>query len=178
MPTELTGFAEALLIGLIIGIQRETSHPKHNAGVRDFLLIALTGGICGFLGNAWLTAAALLAITVFLAVYHWECKDDSGITTEMAAIATYCLAVLAAAPTEPIGSGLAVGAAIVMVVFLEAKRALHRFIRETITDTEFNDTLWFLAIIFIVYPVLPEGQFGPYDAISPKHIWLFVILVS
>lgn len=55
---------------------------------------------------------------------------------------------------------------------------MHKFLRETITEAEFNDTIWFLAIIFIVYPILPEGNFGPYGGFSPRKIWIFVILVS
>jgi len=174
----LRDLAEALVIGLIVGVQREASHPKNSPGVRDFLIIALTGGICGFLENTWLTAAALLAVTVLLAVYYFQTEDHSGITTEMAAVATFCLAVLATSPSQPVGSGLAVGAAVVVVVLLEAKRSLHRFIRETLTEAEFSDTLWFLAVIFIVYPILPEGEFGPYGAFSPQRVWGFVILVS
>ena len=178
ISTAITGFAEALLIGLVIGAQRETANMERKAGMRDFLLIALTGGVCGLLESIWLTAAALLSITVFIAVFHWQGKERTGITTELATVAVFCLAVLAASPGKPIGSGLAVGAAIIVAAFLESKRALHKFIRETITDTEFNDTIWFLAIIFIIYPLLPEGEFGPYSAFAPRRIWLFIILVS
>jgi uncharacterized membrane protein (DUF4010 family) len=172
------GLAEALLIGLIIGAQREAAQDERQAGVRDFLLIAVTGGICGVLNVAWVSATALLAIALLLAVFHWQARERTGITTEMAAVATYCLAVLAATPARPLGAGLAIGAALIVVVFLEAKRALHTFIRQTITEQEFNNTIWFLALIFIVYPILPEGDFGPYDAFSPRRIWTFVILVS
>ena len=65
-----------------------------------------------------------------------------------------------------------------VVGFLEAKRSLHKLVRETITEVEFNDTLRFLAIIFIVYPILPAGEFGPYQFLAPRKIWAFVILVS
>jgi uncharacterized membrane protein (DUF4010 family) len=51
-------------------------------------------------------------------------------------------------------------------------------VRETITETEFRDTLRFLAIIFIIYPLLPVGAFGPYQFFVPRRVWLFVILVS
>jgi len=177
-PASLVGLAEALLIGLIIGAQREAAQDERQAGVRDFLLIALAGGICGLIDNAWLTAAALLVIGAMLAVFHWEARTRTGITTEMAAVATFCLCVLAAHPARPLGAGLATGAALVVVVFLEAKRALHTFLRETLTEREFNDTIWFLALIFIIYPILPTESYGPYGALSPRQIWLFVILVS
>jgi uncharacterized membrane protein (DUF4010 family) len=178
LPVAASGLLEALLIGLIIGAQREAQKESSQAGLRDFLLIALTGGICGLIGQIALTIAALAAIVVFLSVYYVRADRREGITTEMAAVATYVIAVLAATPGESGSSQLAVGAGVVIVVLLEAKRWLHRLVRETITETEFNDTIWFLAIIFIIYPLLPEGAFGPYDAFRPRQIWLFVILVS
>jgi uncharacterized membrane protein (DUF4010 family) len=177
MPASLVGLAEALLVGLVIGAQREAAQDERHAGVRDFFLIALAGGICGLIDSALLTAASLLVIGGMLAVFHWEVRTRTGITTEMAAVATFCLSVLATHPARPLGAGLAIGAALIVVVFLEAKRALHTFLRQTITEREFNDTIWFLALIFIVYPILPTGSYGPYAAFSPRQIWLFVILV-
>jgi uncharacterized membrane protein (DUF4010 family) len=85
---------------------------------------------------------------------------------------------MAGTPGNPVASKLAIAVAIVMVAFLEAKRSLHRFVRQTITETEFNDTIWFLALIFVILPLLPEGRFGPYDAFEPRKVWFFVILVS
>jgi uncharacterized membrane protein (DUF4010 family) len=178
MPASLVGLAEALLIGLVIGAQREAAQDERQAGARDFFLIALAGGICGLINSALLTAAALLVIGGILAVFHWEARTRTGITTEMAAVATFCLCVLATHPARPLGAGLSIGAALIVVVFLEAKRALHTFLRQTITEREFNDTIWFLALIFIIYPILPAGSYGPYAAFSPRQIWLFVILVS
>ena len=113
-----------------------------------------------------------------LGAFYFQVRPRTGITTEMAALATYCLGFLAASPAVEYGNSLAIGLAIVVVAFLEAKRSLHKLIRETITENEFNDTLRFLAIIFIVYPILPAGEFGPYGFLAPRKIWLFVILVS
>ncbi|HFB98208.1 MAG TPA: MgtC/SapB family protein [Bryobacterales bacterium] len=172
------GLLEALLIGLLIGAQRETSQDERQAGLRDFVLIGLAGGVCGVLAQPWLTVAALLSIAGVLVAFHLKAGERTGITTELSAVATFCLAVLAAAPSGPAGARLAVGAAVVIVAFLEAKRTLHRFVRETITGTEFTDTIWFLALIFVIYPVLPDRTYGPYDAVNPRQIWLFVILVS
>jgi uncharacterized membrane protein (DUF4010 family) len=72
----------------------------------------------------------------------------------------------------------AIAATIVMTAFLEAKKRLETFIREGITPGEFNDTLGFLAVVFVIYPVLPDAAYGPYDFFVPRKVWLFVILVS
>ena len=178
LPASMISIAEALLIGFLIGAQREASQGDGHPGVRDFVLIALIGAICGLLQNPWLTAASLLSVVAMLGAFYFQVRPRTGITTEMAALATYCLGFLAASPAVEYGNSLAIGLAIVVVAFLEAKRSLHKLVRETITETEFNDTLRFLAIIFIVYPILPAGEFGPYGFLAPRKIWLFVILVS
>lgn len=176
----LRSMAEALLIGFLVGAEREASRleSERQPGVRDFILIAQAGAVCGLLNITWLTASALLSISGLLAVFHFQAPERSGVTTEMAAVATFLLALLTASPGTSFGPSLAVGLTIVMVFLLEAKRALHKLVRETITETEFNDTLRFLALIFIIYPVLPGGSYGPYHAFAPRQIWLFVILVS
>jgi uncharacterized membrane protein (DUF4010 family) len=174
MSAAVTAIAEALLIGFLVGAQRESSQGEGHPGVRDFVLISLAGALCGLLGNAWLTAAALISVTALLGVFYLRGRERSGITTEIAAVTAYVLGLLTTTPL----SRLAVGVAVVVAAFLEAKRSLHKLVRETITEAEFDDTLRFLAIIFIVYPILPEGRFGPYQFLAPREIWAFVILVS
>lgn len=181
LPTlapEVIGLAEALLIGFLIGAQREASQGEGHPGVRDFVLVALMGGIAGLLQNHWLTVGALLAVTAMLAVFYFQTPGRTGITTEMAALATYFLGYLAALPGGRSTQALAVSAAVVVVIFLEAKRALHKLVRETITEKEFDDTLRFLAVVFVVYPILPAGEYGPYGFLAPRKIWALVILVS
>ena len=174
----VTTIAEALLVGFLIGAQREASQGEGHPGVRDFVLISLIGAICGLLQNPWLIAASLVSVTAMLGAFYFQVRPRAGITTEMAALATYCLGFMVASPDPRFGAPLAIGIAIVVVAFLEAKRSLHKLVRETITEVEFNDTLRFLAIIFIVYPILPAGEFGPYLFLAPRKIWAFVILVS
>jgi len=173
-----TSLGEALLIGLLIGAQREAHSDELQPGVRDFILVSLTGGVCGVLGQAWLTVAALVSIALLLGVFHYQTRTRTGITTEMAAVATFALGCLTATPGLKWGAPLAIGATIVVAGFLEAKASLHKLVRETITEREFNDTLRFLAVVFVIYPVLPEGRYGAYGFFDPSKIWLFVILVS
>jgi len=174
MPAAATAVGEALLIGLLIGAQREVSQGEGHPGVRDFVLVALVGAVCGLLETPWLTAATLISLTALLCVFYLRGRERSGVTTEIAAVTAFCLGYLTTTPL----SRMAVGVAIVVVALLEAKRWLHKLVRETITEAEFDDTLRFLALIFIVYPILPEGRFGPYEFLAPREIWAFVILVS
>ena len=171
--------AEALLIGTLIGAQREKFEGTH-PGLRDMLAVALVGSVCGLMALPALTGVALGSIALLMAVFHYEHGSvRGGITTELAGITTFCLAYMTSSATaQPYGAPLAIGATIVVVFFLEARDWLHKFTRETITDLEFNDTLLFIAVVVVAYPMLPEGRFGPYEFFSPRQVWLFVILVS
>ena len=32
--------------------------------------------------------------------------------------------------------------------------------------------------MLVIYPLLPQGSFGPYAFFSPRQVWMFVILIS
>ncbi len=170
--------AAALLTGALIGAQREAV-PGDHPGLRDFLLVALTGGVCGLVGNPWLAAAALLSIAGVLAVFHFEEREKrAGITTELAGVATFVLALLAASPEIRLGEPIAIGTGILIAAFLEAKQRLQHLLRETITEPEFNGTLAFITLVLVIYPLLPAGSYGWYQFFSPRQVWMFVILIS
>ncbi len=169
--------AEALLIGLLVGVERESDRDERHAGLRDFISIALAGGLCGILAIPILTVAALIVITAFLVVFRLQTPGRTGITTEIAAVATFLLCVLTATHDLPWGSPLAIALTVVLAILLAGRDPLRRFFLEVITEREFHDTLRFLAVIFVIYPVLPDGAFGPYGFFNPRSVWLFVILV-
>ena len=177
-PNLWKSVAEALLIGLIFGAQRETSLPPTAAGARDFMLIALIGGVCGLVNQPLVTMMTLAVAALAWPRFADRPEETSGLTTRFAALITFLLAHLATVPNLPGAETVAVGLAVVAVGLLEMKRQLHTFFREVITDVEFNDTIKFLAVVFVIYPLLPEGRFGPYGAFEPRKIWVFVILVS
>jgi uncharacterized membrane protein (DUF4010 family) len=167
----------ALLVGAMIGAQREAT-PGEHPGLRDFLVIGLAGGVCGLLANPILDAAALLAIAAMLTVFHYEEREKrAGITTELAGVATFVLALLASSEIH-LGGSIAIAVSILIAVFLEAKLRLQHLVRDTITEAEFNATLGFVTVVLVIYPLLPAGTFGPYAFFSPRQVWMFVILIS
>jgi uncharacterized membrane protein (DUF4010 family) len=141
------------------------------------MVIAATGCICGMQQRPVLTAVAGVAVLAIL-LFSKLRAIRGGITTELAGIAVFCLSYVAVSPDFAAGEATAIGIAVILTLFLEARRRVHKFFRETITEVEFNDTLRFLALIFVIYPVLPDQGFGPHQAFNPQHIWRFVILVS
>ncbi|MGA3187481.1 MAG: MgtC/SapB family protein [Bryobacteraceae bacterium] len=180
--------AGAVLIGLLIGGQREAAHRDAGhtetrvvtmPGLRDFLIIALAGGVCGFLGTAWLTAPVLISITALLALFHFEDRlQRRGITTELTGVTTFALSYLAASPSPSFAEPVAIAVTLLVVVFLEAKQHIEKLLRETISTTEFNATLAFVGVVVVIYPLLPAGAYGPYAFFEPRQIWKFVILIS
>jgi len=169
--------AEALLIGLLVGIEREADQVERHAGLRDFITIALAGGVCGLLNVVWLTSATLLALTALIVVFRVQTTGRTGITTELAAVATFLLSVLTTAPGLSWGAPLAIALAVIFTLLLEARVLLRKFFLEVVNEREYQDTLRFLAVIFVILPVLPDMNYGPYGFFNPHKIWLFVILV-
>ena len=170
----ILGFVLAGLIGFLIGRTREDTPHVPRPGIRDFIVIALVGASCALVGEALLTAGALLATAAVLLVARLNRPERTGMTTELAGLATFVIGYLCLTPALPFGAALG----IVLAVTLAAKSPLHRFALETLSEREFTDTLRFLALIFVVYPVLPAGSYGPFGFLEPHRIWLFVILVS
>lgn len=171
---------EALLIGILVGAQREAVKPSGRIGVREFVIVAIIGSLCGMIENNWLTTVSLIGIIVFLTSYRMRADTSEGLgfTTDISMLAVFCLTFAGSWDDFIHGQTTAIGLAIVLTIFLEAKTKLGKFFRETITPVEFSDTLRFLALIFIIYPLLPSGDMGPYMAFNAQRIWLFVILVS
>jgi uncharacterized membrane protein (DUF4010 family) len=160
-----------------VGAQREEAGG--DPGLRDFLLVSLAGGICGLFANPYLDAACLLGVAaIFAALRFTAAAEHTGITTALAGIATFLLSLLAASPQFAFGRPLAIGITIVVVIFLEARLRLHKLLRETVTEKEFNATLAFVAVVLVVYPVLPTESYGLYQFFNPRQVWMFVILIS
>ena len=160
-----------------MGAQREESGG--DPGLRDFLLVSLAGGICGLIGNPYLDAAGLAGVAAIFAVLRFTARAAHvGITTELAGITTYLLSLLAASAQFPFGRPMAIGITILVAIFLEARQRLHTLLREIITEKEFNATLAFVAVVLVIYPLLPTGSFGPFSFFNPRQVWMFVILIS
>ncbi len=170
-------FGEVLAIGLLIGVERYKNRlpgEKKQAGVRTFTIFALLGAVCRLLPLSY-TLMTLGALIVLLCVGYYRHSEGGsvGITTETGALLTFWLGYMMRDHES-----LAISVAIVLVILLASKRALHDFVRETIKEIELYDTLKFLAVVFVVLPLLPNRSIGPYQFFNPTHIWLLIILVS
>ncbi len=170
--------AIALLIGLLIGAERETARANVHVGLRDFLVISAIAFVCALINVWWLTAIVALGLSGVMIAHHLREPFEAGITTEMAMIVTFVLSYLVSMPGDDAYDGIGIALAIIVVLFLDAKPSVKKFFRETITDRELADTVRFLALIFIILPLLPDGRYGPYDFLAPRSLWIAVIAVS
>ncbi len=178
-------FATALLIGALVGIERERhkqrlEHPEI-AGLRTFILVALFGALSGWVGlvlaTPWILAAGLVAITAFvLTGYVLSVRmnpDGLGLTTEMAAVATFLLGALATLGQRE----LAVGIGVIVAAVLAYKQPLHGFVGRLEADDVYA-VLRLLLATFIILPILPDRTIDPWDALNPQSLWLLVLLIA
>jgi len=185
MPDLFIRFGVALLIGILIGLEREHafSHPdvEPYAGVRTFALIALLGCISALAvdvtGSPWPLIGMVLILGLLTAIAYgitaW--RRDIGLTTEVSALVT----VLIGALCYWNYLALAVAIAVTTTVLLSLKLELHAFAHK-ITQSDVYATLKFAVITAIVLPILPNQSYGPppFDVLNPYRIWLMVVLIS
>src|SRR5579863_2800991 len=127
LVSTFTNLGIALGLGLLVGLQREQVLTQL-AGLRTFALITLLGTICGLLSlslGGWVVASGFLALTGALLSGHVAelkgAKAESGITTEVAALAMFAVgAYLVVGHRE---AAIAIGGGI--AVLLQFKGELH-----------------------------------------------------
>jgi uncharacterized membrane protein (DUF4010 family) len=185
METPLVVFERllvAVLIGVLIGLDRERAEVRKArrlfAGVRTFPLIALAGALPMLVfettGPLLLALSFLIVSFLILASYfRTSASGDVGVTTEMAALTTFLLGVLAGAGQLLIAGATGVGIAVLLV----AKPRLEGFSR-ALTNDEIEAVLELAVISIIILPLLPNEGYGPWQVFNPFHIWLMVVLVS
>lgn len=177
-------FGAALVIGTLIGLEREHSgsdHPELFAGVRTFALIALSGSAAALAADAansaWAFVAVLLVLGLLLSIAYYvvAARNDIGLTTEMSALLTFMTGALCY--WDHIVLAAAIG--VVTAALLSLKGEMHRF-AQRITRQDIYATLKFAVISAIVLPILPNQSLGPppWDVLNPYRIWLMVVLIS
>jgi uncharacterized membrane protein (DUF4010 family) len=173
------GLAQSLLIGLLLGLERERSRGAEEAegfaGIRTFPVFTLAGFLAAVVtGHAPLALPALVIAVGALAVaFHAAAPAGKGATTEAAAL----LAVLLGAATGFGQGALAAAVAIVAALLLTLKAPLHRLAR-AVSQDEILAMLKFGVVALIALPLLPNRGLGPYQAVNPRDLGLLVVLMT
>jgi len=180
-------FGAALLIGVLIGLQREYAYgnPKNGglfAGVRTFALMALFGSSAALLGDVlnapwvFLGLAFLLGIMVIVAYFiSATTRSEIGLTTEVAALLTILIGGLSYLHSIVFAAALGVVTMVLLTVKWEMKQLVDIITREDIIAT-----LQFAVITAIVLPILPNQTYGPppINVLNPYQIWKMIIFIS
>ena len=177
--------AVALVIGVLVGLQREFSFEKPEkelfGGVRTFALVALIGCLAALSAEMLDTPLAFIAFALivgaFLSITYFidASRGDVGLTTEASAVVTFMAGALAYWGELTLAVALGVTTTVLLSLKLETQRFVERLTREDIYAT-----LKFAVITAIILPVLPNQDFGPapFDIFNPYKIWLLVVLIS
>jgi len=183
--TVVWNFATAILIGALLGIERERNKREHDdlsiGGLRTFILFALIGALGGWLTlvlqSPWILAASLLAaLAPVLAGYILSARaqpDALGLTTELAAVATCLLGAMTTLGQRE----LAVGLAVTVAAVLAYKQPLHGIVLRLDREDVYAG-LRLLIATFIVLPLLPDQTIDPWGALNPRSLWMLVLLIS
>ena len=180
-------FGSAILIGVLIGLQREYAYGSRDqgglfAGARTFALMALFGASAAFLADllstplvfimAVILVGSLVALAYFITASE---RDEIGLTTEVAAVLTIIIGGICYLHSIELAAALGVMTTVLLAVKLELRKLIKVITREDVFAT-----LQFAVITAIVLPILPNRTYGPppIDVLNPYKIWEIVVFIS
>jgi uncharacterized membrane protein (DUF4010 family) len=172
----------ALLMGSLIGLERERNHqeslPHEFGGIRTMALVSVLGFLVYSVFSqdsllfALFTGAYLLLLVASYVMSSYQNKN-SGATTEIAGFFAYFIGILVGMDQEFFATIIT----LLVVLILYFKAPLHRFAHQ-VGKEEFYDTIKFIVVVFVVLPLAPNATFGPLNVLNPYEIWLVVVLIS
>lgn len=172
----------ALLIGLMIGLQRSLTYMLQNKksfiGSRTFALIGLAGflaawmesKVAGFLITSFVIVGVLIALGYVMKAWR---LDRLGLTTQMAAVLTFGLGVMVWYGLER----YAIFIAVLTILLLELKPKLQEIERH-ISPTDIQSVVLLLVMSFVILPILPDKMIGPYHLFNPYKTWVMAIIIA
>ncbi|QQZ19736.1 MgtC/SapB family protein (plasmid) [Rhodococcus sp. 21391] len=124
----------------------------------------LAGAVAGHLGTPVVTAG-LVGVAALILAWYWvrahAPRPDAGTTTAFAALVAFLLGALAWHHPS---------LAVIVLVLLAVKYPMHEFAERMIDERDITDFCVLLAIAFLVLPLLPDRDVGPYGALNPATI--------
>lgn len=184
-PPDLWAHAgSGLAVGLLVGVERGwklrgEADGMRVAGIRTFTLLGLMAGLAGVLaaGDYRFTSGMMIAgAAAVIALGYGRglmAKGSPDATSAISALATLALGFLGG-----IGQpALAVAGGAVVTLILALRTEVHGLI-DRLDEADIKAFARYAVIALAVYPFLPEGRYGPYDAWEPRTLWLVVVLVT
>lgn len=175
----LPQFLTSLAIGLLIGLERERN-PSAKAGLRTFALVAVFGTLAALLSDKlttpWMLVAGLIAVAGMIVAAYINSpteENDPGTTTVIALLLCYGLGAMIWFGLAKLAVMIAIGVTALLYFKPELRGISQRLQRRDLVAV-----LQFAVLTFIVLPILPNQNYGPYGAFNPHQAWLMVVLIS
>lgn len=166
----------------LIGLEREQKYQRVGTisfgGVRTFILIGLFGALSYILSEYSIVYLAVFSVGFFsliVASYIVAYKrfEAIGGTSELAAILVFVVGILCGMERFVLATVISLAVLSVM----HFKISLHRWAKG-IKNREIVSTIQFVVIAFVVLPLLPNQEFGPFGFFNPYIVWLMVVFIS
>jgi uncharacterized membrane protein (DUF4010 family) len=172
-------FAIAILIGLLVGMEREKAHGAAGTmGVRTFTLIALLGAISGWVGQMWIGilaatfALVLIVISYIVSNRGPEAFHYPGVTTEVAAGVVFCLGF--GAHQAPVIAAL-LGPIVALILI--SKENLHEFTYR-VRPSELQAVIVLLLIGVVVSNLIEDRTIDPWGLFNPRKFGFLVLILA
>jgi uncharacterized membrane protein (DUF4010 family) len=190
MPTAPSPASVALLLGLsfFLGLAFEDffAQSRRPGGIRTFPMLALGGGVLYLLDPSRFVpfTAGLLVLGGWLIVYYWayvgaaekqgepQGEPNVGIVVPILNIQAYLLGAAALA----LPPWVAVTMTVVAVLLLTGREQLHALARR-VELKEIVTAGQFLVLTGIVLPLLPNQPVTTLTPITPRQVWLALVVV-
>ncbi|ULQ52790.1 MgtC/SapB family protein [Flavihumibacter fluvii] len=172
----------AIGIGAIIGLEREHAAIKEKtesfAGIRTFIMVLVlgfVGSMTFYVLSPWVYFSIILVVGILTGISYWfkATGGDIGTTTDFTVLIGFLLGGLSFLGYITISLMITV----VVVVVLSSKPKLH-FIIGKITEDELYDFIRYVVVALLVFPFLPDRNFGPNNILNPREIGWVILLTS
>jgi uncharacterized membrane protein (DUF4010 family) len=188
MPAAPSPTGIALLLGLsfFLGLAFEDffaqSTRRRPGGIRTFPMLALGGGVLYLLDpNRFVPfTGGLIVLGAWLIIYYWayvgapdeQGEPNVGIVVPVLNIHAYVLGAV----TLALPPWIAVTMTVVAVLLLTGREQLHALARQ-VEIKEIVTAGQFLVLTGIVLPLLPNQPVTTLTPITPRQVWLALVVV-
>jgi uncharacterized membrane protein (DUF4010 family) len=167
----------ALMLGALIGAEREYHKKKAGIGIRTMAFISLFGTFVAYFSIIYSMVAMFVLGLVFvsgfgLSMFWYRVKKYkySGLTTSVTVLLTYFIgAMIAFELFEE-----AIAAAVIIFFLLFTKKHLVSRLK-SFSEAEIINAIEFAIIAFVIYPFIPDYTIF---YVNIKQAWWTVILIS
>ncbi|MEJ2506931.1 MAG: MgtC/SapB family protein [Ignavibacteriaceae bacterium] len=171
----------AILIGILIGLEREHSRSKASkifAGIRTYPLLTMLGfsaALVASITNVWLYGIIFIGYSALITTSYISSAREGrlGGTSEASALLVFILGSLVYWNMILVAAAIAV----FTILFLSLKIQLHSFVGK-INSEDILAIVKLAIITIIILPLLPNQTIDPFNIFNPRTIWLMVIFVS